>query len=145
MRMKPIFSNSFHSHVPSSNAMPSVYFHVVESTYNPLTVTAVVPAFLTASCNLESRRTRPPFGRRPNVLARLNSPRNKKLAPRVGFEPTACRLTADQPTSSELAGVGPNRRKSASCELNLTNHFLLLCSPFVRDLSAFIAISTTFL
>jgi hypothetical protein len=24
------------------------------------------------------------------------------------------------------------------------NHFLLLCSPFVRDLSAFIAISTTF-
>jgi hypothetical protein len=26
------------------------------------------------------------------------------------------RLTAEQPISLELAGVGPNRRKSASCD-----------------------------
>jgi hypothetical protein len=36
------------------------------------------------------------------------------LAPRGGFEPPSFRLTAEKPTSSELAGVGPNRRKSAS-------------------------------
>jgi hypothetical protein len=40
----------------------------------------------------------------------------KELAPRGGFEPPTFRLTAEQPTSSELAGVGHNRRKSASCD-----------------------------
>ncbi len=47
-----------------------------------------------------------PFGRRPNVLARLNSLRNKGLAPRVGFEPTASRLTAERIENlSALFGV----------------------------------------
>src|SRR5215469_16782809 len=42
--------------------------------------------------------------------------KNKGLAPRGGFEPPTFRLTAEQPTSSGLAGVGHNRRKSASCD-----------------------------
>jgi REP element-mobilizing transposase RayT len=37
--------------------------------------------------------------------------KNVKLAPRARFELATLRLTADQPTSSKLAGVGPNRRK----------------------------------
>jgi hypothetical protein len=40
----------------------------------------------------------------------------ENLAPRARFELATLRLTAEQPTSSELAGVGPNRRKSASCD-----------------------------
>ena len=39
-----------------------------------------------------------------------------KMAPRARFELATLRLTAEQPTSSELAGVGHNRRKSASCD-----------------------------
>src|SRR5216684_6639676 len=50
---------------------------------------------------------------RMQVHKRLNS---KNLAPRARFELATLRLTAEQPTSSELAGVGPNRRKSASCD-----------------------------
>jgi hypothetical protein len=38
------------------------------------------------------------------------------LAPGARFELATLRLTAEQPTSSELAGVGPNRRQSASCD-----------------------------
>ena len=57
------------------------------------------------------------FGREPNALLKLrNLLRTKILAPRGGFEPPTFRLTAEKPTSSELAGVGPNRRKSASCD-----------------------------
>src|SRR6266436_1532333 len=42
--------------------------------------------------------------------------KKEKLAPRARFELATLRLTAEQPTSSELAGVGHNRRKSASCD-----------------------------
>src|SRR5260370_40495071 len=58
-----------------------------------------------------------PFGHEPNALPKLcNLLRIKILAPRGGFEPPTFRLTAERPTSPELAGVGPNRRKSASCD-----------------------------
>jgi len=40
----------------------------------------------------------------------------KELAPRARFELATLRLTAERPTSSELAGVGTNRRKSANCD-----------------------------
>jgi hypothetical protein len=40
----------------------------------------------------------------------------KKMAPRARFELATLRLTAELPISSELAGVGANRRKSASCD-----------------------------
>src|SRR5258708_1967231 len=38
------------------------------------------------------------------------------MAPRARFELATLRLTAEPPTSSELAGVGANRRNSASCD-----------------------------
>jgi hypothetical protein len=38
----------------------------------------------------------------------------KSLAPRGGFEPPTFRLTAERPTSPELAGVGTNRRKEGN-------------------------------
>jgi len=37
--------------------------------------------------------------------------RKRKLAPRARFELATLRLTAESPTSSELAGVGPNCRR----------------------------------
>ena len=40
----------------------------------------------------------------------------KELAPRGRFELPTFRLTAERPTSSEFAGVGTNRRNSASCD-----------------------------
>ena len=47
-----------------------------------------------------------PSGIEPNVLSRFNLLINKELAPRVGFEPTACRLTAEMIENlSALSGV----------------------------------------
>src|SRR6267143_943122 len=40
----------------------------------------------------------------------------KWMAPRARFELATLRLTAEQPIQSELAGVGANRRNSASCD-----------------------------
>ncbi len=54
------------------------------------------------------------FGSEPNVLARLNSLRKKRLAPRVGFEPTACRLTAECSTV-ELPGNCTGRNDRINC------------------------------
>ena len=46
------------------------------------------------------------FGRRPNDLRSFNSLRQIRLAPRVGFEPTASRLTAEQVKNlSAVSGV----------------------------------------
>src|SRR5258705_618406 len=50
------------------------------------------------------------------MFAQLNSWRKKRLAPRVGFEPTACRLTAVNLISSQVAGAELNRGKSASSD-----------------------------
>ncbi len=36
-----------------------------------------------------------PFGRKPNALPPFNLLKTWRLAPRVGFEPTASRLTAE--------------------------------------------------
>src|SRR6202008_2455846 len=40
----------------------------------------------------------------------------KELAPRGGFEPPTFRLTASRVILSKLAGIGLNRRQSASCD-----------------------------
>jgi hypothetical protein len=46
------------------------------------------------------------FGSESNALRPLNSLRELRLAPRVGFEPTACRLTAERIENlSALSGV----------------------------------------
>src|SRR6266849_6523139 len=58
------------------------------------------------------------FGRRPNVLDSANALRNKELAPRVGFEPTACRLTAEMIENlSALSGVAYEKSGAISPSL----------------------------
>ena len=51
--------------------------------------------------------------RKSAVCMRL---KKEDLAPRARFELATLRLTAERPTSLELAGDGTNRRKSASCD-----------------------------
>ena len=47
-----------------------------------------------------------PLGGTPNALRQFNSLRELRLAPRVGFEPTACRLTAEMTENlTVLSGV----------------------------------------
>jgi hypothetical protein len=67
----------------------------------------------------------------------------KELAPRGGFEPPTFRLTAEQPISSELAGVAlieGNQQVATKPDESLSPY-----SPFVRVLSPFTTISITFL
>src|SRR6266403_1334128 len=48
-------------------------------------------------CSLSLARPFSTIRLRTECSARLQLMRNLRLAPRVGFEPTACRLTAEQP------------------------------------------------
>src|SRR5271168_1334540 len=60
------------------------------------------------------------------------------MAPRARFELATLRLTAERPTSSELAGVGANRGNSASCDETgriTFSFFVPLSFAFSRDSS----------
>jgi hypothetical protein len=68
-----------------------------------MSIREATPTLCPKSYTLTSRELRPifmdgsskPFGHRPNVLRGPNWLQNESLALRVGFEPTACRLTGE--------------------------------------------------